>query len=205
MQSKPSPDPPRQQAVSAGTPSSDSKVRSKEPQQQPPAETYVGQPRELYEFLRQEYQKRRGIAFAVGCIHFPRRAKIDESELELKKKAEAEKRASLLVEFWEQYFLKRPTGGNRSIAGSREESKRSVAEGSFAALREKVCGYTREEVAFILQADIELEITEAMAQAEKTRRAGKVLEEHGKIEEEKRTFQKALNLHFSFERENASE
>ncbi|MDR3582436.1 MAG: hypothetical protein P4L67_04155 [Candidatus Pacebacteria bacterium] len=188
-------------------PTEERKSRSPEkkppPAKREPVGNYVGKPKELYEFLKDEYQKRRGIAFTVSGIHVGKE-KVDETEIQKRKREEAEKRAGVLVEFWKQHFVvKRPF--TRSSTVSRVEETRKTADASSNAMKDRVATYTEEEVRFTVREDIEKEICEIMAQAEKAKRASQVLEEHGKMEEEKRNFQKALNLHYSFERENLAE
>ena len=169
----------------------------------PKQRDYSGNPGEIYEFLKKEYQKRRGIAFTVGGVHTD---KLKPEEAEKKRKEEVDRRAGVLVDFWKQYFVKHQTKpGTATKAEDIMRKTEEMKKTETSMFREKIATYSEEDIKYTLSQDIEKEINQAMAHAEKAKVASKVLEEHGKIEEEKRMFQKALNIQYSFERENMAE
>ncbi len=184
--------------------SEDSKVpSSKPPEQKKPSPTYLGKPGEIYELLKTEYQKRRGISFTIGGIHVD--PKMAAADVEARKKEETARRAAVLLDFWKQYFVGKRLGKSTSKVLNETKKSESLVNSTIKTLKEQLKTYSEEDLKFTLEQDILKEMNDSMSQAEKSKVQAKVLEEHAKLEEEKRVFQKALNLFYSFERESAAD
>lgn len=178
---------------------------------------YYGAPQEIYEFLKSEYAARRGISFTIGGMHID--SKLEPDKIEAKKKEEASKRAAVLVDFWKQSYssasilsksrdksMRKSQTGNISATGLNETKKSEGGANQIRKiLKEKLSKASEEEIKFTLEQDILKEINDAQKEAEKSKLQNKVLQDSQKLEEEKRMFQKALNMHYAFERENLAD
>eukprot|EP00829_Urostomides_striatus_P005637 TRINITY_DN16245_c0_g1_i1.p2 TRINITY_DN16245_c0_g1~~TRINITY_DN16245_c0_g1_i1.p2 ORF type:complete len:200 (+),score=51.99 TRINITY_DN16245_c0_g1_i1:66-665(+) len=97
--------------------------------------SYVGKTGEVYGFLKKEYQLRRGIAFNVGGgILVITKSNENEKEKEKKIQAEIETRGKVLVDFWEQFFLKSKAASFKPNASSSKLSDTKKSEESLSLI-----------------------------------------------------------------------
>ena len=166
--------------------------------------SYVGKTGEVYGFFQKEYQTKRGIAFNVGGgVLVITKSKDNEKEKEKKIQAEIEARGKLLVDFWEQIFIKSKTATYKPNASISKLSDTKKSEES--NLRERIQLYYKDEITFTINEDIEKEIKEMIKQEEELKKSEKNEKEAKSLDDLKRLLQKGLDLKYGFDRENQEE
>jgi len=144
---------------------------------------YVEEHRKVYEFLKQEYLKRRGISIDIILLNIDPRMRAEE--IEEYKKMEVNKRVKVLVDFWKQYFVK-------------FESQHEKDKDRFVRRLKK---HLKVDIAFTIRQDIMDEIKAMEERDAEVKVRAKEMENWRKLEEGKAILQKVLNLYYSFEKE----
>lgn len=166
---------------------------------------YVGATKEVYEFLKKEYNAKWGIAFTIeGGITTITKSNLPQEKKEEKLKAEIQARGKILADFWEQYIMKSQKGklDKSSFSASQINEPKKSEENT---RKEKMQSYSKVDVEFTIYEDIGKEIKDIVKKEEMDRKKEEILKDSKKSEKEKRMFQKGLDLTYKFDRENMEE
>ena len=147
----------------------------------------------IYNFLKNEYLKHRGISVEIVGLNI--NPKMSPEDIKNYKDEEVNTRAERLTTFWQQFFVN--FKGKKQVKTKENKEKLKFIK--------RLRNHLKVDILFTLKEDIREEI-DRMERGDAQRKIkAEEMKHYRELEEEKAIFRKVLNMYYSFEKETAED